>query len=342
MKPITAKRAIPFAAILLIVGAWAYFFVGIETVDPNTAYGVTWSDPYAEALGIDPQAGFTAVLADLNVKLWRIPAYWTEVEPQPGVFHFEALQKKLDAIAAHGGKAIVVVGATEPRWPECWVPDWAKSMNTTGREAAQVAYLKATFNAFSNHPALDSWQVENETSLVLFGQCKDQPKAFLRQEIALMKNLETQAFASGQRHPVITTDSGEFSTWLDFPGLTDGRGYSVYRKVTAPYYGVFSYDMLTPTYYQRKAALVAHWTGPLFVSEFQMEPWVLQTITTTPLAEQFKTLSLAQMNENFSYAERLHVPRVYFWGVEWWYWMKVKMGHPEFWETAKSFFASHS
>lgn len=335
-----------FLRILQIIGGCfalviAYFFLGLSRVDTQTKYGITWSAPYAESLGLDANEGLKTALDDLGVRLVRIPAYWNLIEPDRGRFDMDVLKKQLDLIALHGGKAIVVVGATAPRWPECWIPGWVSRLTTQEREQAQLNYVKHVFDAFVDHPALESWQVENEPLLTVFGACKDQRREFLENEITFVKRLELSKFPDDPHHRVITTDSGELSTWLGFAGLTQGKGISVYRSILTTW-GVWTYDFLPPFFYARKAALVSWLTGPIFVSELQMEPWERVPLTVAPLSDQFRTFDITRMESNFSYAERLGFPRVYFWGAEWWLWMKEKMNHPEFWEMAKRFFGTHS
>lgn len=327
-KQKTLFRAFLLVALLSVGVVVAYFFVGVSQKHSGIEYGVTWSDTYAASLGVDPQAGLIATLDDLDVKRFRLPVYWNEVEPSVGEFTFYALEKNLEALAKRGAKAILVVGATEPRWPECWMPDWATNLAPAEREKAQMDYVRTVVEKFNHHPAVEAWQVENEPLLILFGECKNQRRAFLHEEIRLVNAMTDK--------PVLTTDSGELSTWTGFAGLTDKRGVSVYRVVLTSWFGIWRYP-LPPFFYERKARLVEWLVGDVFVSEFQMEPWALQPLPTVPLDEQFKTFDSKQMRDNFDYATRIGLSPVYFWGAEWWYWMKEKKGHPEFWEEAKTF-----
>jgi len=48
------------------------------------------------------------------------------------------------------------------------------------------------------------------------------------------------------------------------------------------------------------------------------------------------TLDLNQFYKNVEFAKKQELYNFYFWGAEWWYWMKVKQNHPEFWEAAKT------
>ncbi|MCC6563690.1 hypothetical protein IT087_02250, partial [Candidatus Uhrbacteria bacterium] len=143
-----------------------------------------------------------------------------------------------------------------------------------------------------------------------------------------------------KQRPVVTTDSGEWSLLSGFSGEVDALGISVYRAVLTESLGTLSHWYFTPMFYWRRAKIAEAWAGPIFISEFQMEPWVLEPIQEASNEEQFKTLSLSRMRDNFQYAQTLGMPTVDFWGAEWWLWMKDKRNHPEFWEEAEAFFAS--
>lgn len=322
-----------FHKILISLGAalifiFAYFFIGWPAVNSSTVYGVTWSKNFAEFLGLNSTDGLRAVLDELQVKHVRIPVYWTEVEEERGTFTTEWLKQQLDLIAAYRGTATLVVGAKQPRWPECWIPDWVKKLPLQEQQMVQLNYLHEIKQQFDQHSAVVAWQVENEPDLK-FGDCPPQDKKFVEQEMALMHQTS---------HPVYTTASGELSSWMGYVGHTDGVGVSVYRVVTTERGGVFKYFFLPPWFYQRKALLIQWFTGPIYISEFQMEPWINGNIVEQSPEQQFRTFTIDQMKKNLWFAERTGFSHIDLWGAEWWYWMKTQKQHPEFWNMAKAFF----
>ncbi len=330
--------AVPIGIIVLILG---YFFAGYPIESKATHYGVTWSAPYARSLGLDPQKGLEAVLDDLGVRQFRLPAYWTEIEQKPGDFDFSEIDRELAAIQKRGGTAMVAIGARLPRWPECWVPDWAKNLSQIDRDTAQLAYEKATIEHLSNNPAVIGWQIENEPTLTSFMTCPGLTGDLVLAELHLARRMELQAHPTN-RKPIILTFSGELSGWTDFAGQADEIGISVYREVRGKYIGPWSYWFLPPWFYGRKAALVESRVGPVHVSEFQMEPWSDRSLPDTPIDEQVKLFSPDRMQDHFWYAEHLGFSRVDFWGVEWWYWMKEKQGNSQYWDLAKKFWTMHT
>jgi len=111
-------------------------------------------------------------------------------------------------------------------------------------------------------------------------------------------------------------------------------GSSLYRITWSRWFGYFYYP-LPPAYYYLKSRLVKLLTPvkDLFISEMQMEPWVSRQILLTPIEEQSKSMNQEIFKKNLDYAKRTGLSPVYFWGAEWWYWLKVH-GQPEIWQLA--------
>lgn len=323
---------IGFLSVLILF--LAYFLIGWPK-EHEKEYGVTWSSPYAWSLGLDPNEGLRQVLDDLGVRRFRIPVYWTDAERIQGTYDFTIVREQLDEIAKRNGRAIVAVGARLPRWPECWVPEWAKMVDEKTRRSVQLSYVRAAYEVFKDHPAVGAWQVENEANFTLYVDCPGLDRDLVIEELRYVRSEEAKR---KEPRPVYTTDSGELSLWISWRGEVDGLGVSLYRAVTNPWLGVIRYWFIPPWAYDRKASIARLFIDNVFVSEFQMEPWSDHPLPNTSLEDQFKTLSIEQMRKNFLYAERLQMPAVDFWGAEWWYWMKTKKERPEFWQEAKSFF----
>ncbi len=316
----------------LFVLVFAYFFVGYPTTYPKI-YGITWSAEHAQHLGIDPYEGLIAVLDELHVKHLRIPAYWTRVEPKQGTFDWSSIDKQLDLIAARKGTVTLVVGAKQPRWPECWFPTWAKTVSVEERHAAQLTYAREVIKRYKDRPTITRWQIENEpTFFGTFGDCALYDHTIIDEEIAIVKQLDTT------HRPISTTASGELSSWMREPKGID-LGFSVYRVISNSFSKRWSYWFFPSWLYGRKIALHNILRGgSMYVSEFQMEPWLQDGVLTTSVDDQLYAFDEKQMEKNLTYASHIDVPEVHFWGAEWWYWMKTKKGHPEFWERMKKVF----
>lgn len=314
-----------------------YFFVGWPTETSDVEYGISWSKPYAEDLGLDSRRGLEQAMDELGVRRVRLPAYWSLIESERDKMNFEWLDEHIDVIAKRQGSIILAIGSRLPRWPECWAPDWTKDLNAEDRKQQQLEYVRAVHARYADNPAIISWQVENEATLTIYVNCPGLTKELVKDEMKLVRELEKARPAHLQR-PVVTTDSGELSTWLTFTGHIDGKGVSVYRVLNSPLIGIFRHKLIPPWFYGRKALLAQPFTGEIYVSEFQMEPWANQPLTTLADEEQFETFDLEQLRSNLWYAKRVGMKRIDFWGAEWWLWMKEKRSHPEFWEEMRKVF----
>jgi hypothetical protein len=58
----------------------------------------------------------------------------------------------------------------------------------------------------------------------------------------------------------------------------------------------------------------------------------VQNITASKAAKSF---TVRQFTTNAEIARRTGFQQAYFWGVEWWYWLKVK-GDSSIWDVARS------
>lgn len=301
-----------------------------EKSPANKEYGITFSAKYAQELGLDPQEVMAAILDDLRVKTLRIPAYWDELEPMRGVWDFSNLDWQIEMVRNRGVKVILAMGAKVPRWPECHAPKWTDNLTDEQFYQEISRMLAEVVSHYKNNPTISMWQVENE-ALFRFGVCRKVSLEDLKKEIALVRSLDSR--------PIMTTDSGELSTWWKTYGLTDVLGTSVYRVVRTPVIGYWHYWFIPPYFYKLKADILKFFKGPIdiIVSELSCEPWVDGPIIKSTFAEQDKSMDIKQFKKNLDYARKLNFKSIYLWGAEWWYWRKVS-GNSGYWDLAKEFF----
>src|SRR5262245_51977103 len=69
-------------------------------------YGVTFSYPYAESLGLDWKQAYQAMLNDLHPKYLRLSAYWDATEPNKDQYDFSALDYQIDQASSHNVKIV--------------------------------------------------------------------------------------------------------------------------------------------------------------------------------------------------------------------------------------------
>ena len=327
-KKITKKRIL-IILILFIVIISAIYFVYVPRRE-DVKYGVTFSKPFAEHLGLDWQETYLALLDDAGVKRARLPSYWTEIEAERGSYSFEDLDWQIEEAEKRGVKIILSLGQKQPRWPECHIPDWANKLNKYERQDELIKVITKVVERYRYKENIIAWQVENEPFLP-FGECPELDKNFLDREISLVRSLDSR--------PIIISDSGELGTWYSAATRADILGTTLYRIVWNDHIGYVHYPIAS-VIYRIKAAIIMYITGveKIIIVELQAEPWGPKMIIDTPLEEQYKSMSPEQFRENIEYVKKIEFSEAYLWGAEWWYWLKTKKGDDRIWEEAKRVF----
>ncbi len=326
------------AAILVGIGLFLLAFSPSSAVNPTRSivWGVTFSEKFSRELGLDWKNNFTAVLNELRPKKIRLIAYWDEIEKTKGSFDFSGLDWQIDEAGRAGAKVILVLGMKVPRWPECHIPDWAKPLQTEERERFLRFYVGEAVKRYLDSPAVETWQAENEPFL-MFGECPRRGKDFLKKEVELIKSLD-------KTRAVLVTDSGELGLWYKAVKSGDVFGTTMYRKIYPQFIGrftgVFEYP-LPPGFFRFKEKLARFITGEqdkrFIVVELQSEPWGAVPIPELSFEEQLRIFSPDYFSETVDYAKAAGFDEYYFWGTEWWYYLKIN-DFPAFWNAAKTIF----
>lgn len=293
--------------------------------------GISFSPSYAQALGLDSETTYQAVLEDLQVKLIRLNVYWNEIEPRQDQFDFSGVDYYVAEAAKHQARVVLAIGYKLPRWPECRLPGWVNLDDSSFRQKRQLRMIAEVIAHFEQNEAISAWQVENEP-LLDFGVCPPVDEKFLLQEIGLVRR--------SSKKPIILTDSGELRDWIIPMKLSDYFGTTLYRAVYNDFLGRFDYPF-KPWFYRVKAWVVkkvfALQHKKVFITELQAEPWTNQFIANVPVEKQIQDFPVEALQKNTEFAKKVGFEEIYFWGVEWWYWMKTQ-GHPQYWEYGKGLF----
>ncbi|OGC55979.1 hypothetical protein A2797_01260 [candidate division WWE3 bacterium RIFCSPHIGHO2_01_FULL_48_15] len=320
--------------VLVLLIAAAYFLFDRR----QEAYPITWGvsfDPYyTQRLGLDWKKTYLALLDDLKVDHLRLVAFWDKVEPKKDQFDFTDLDFQVQEAEKRGVKLVIAAGRRLPRWPECYVPEWAQGLSENKQQEEILDFLPQVVNRYKNSPALEVWQVENESFVIFFtGNCPPLEESFLDKEISLVGELDPF-------HRVMITESGEGSIWFKASGKTDILGVSLYRVIYVnkpPWEGYYDY-FLPVELFQVKANF---WRAlgrikEIWVTELQGEPFLPDPITPgTSLADFYRSMSPEQFQKNLKFARATGFDHFYLWGAEWWVYMKEKMDVPFFYEEAK-------
>lgn len=292
-------------------------------------YGVSFSKKYADELRVDWQKALIALTEEAKFKHLRLMSHWDLHEPQRGQYDFSALDWQMDQAAKTDAKVMLAIGLRQPRWPECHTPEWAKLLDNEEKFDELYKYISAVVTRYKNHPALASYQLENEYFNRNFGECDDYSRSRLLYELELVKSLDTD-------HPVYIS----FADQLGFPfrgPSGDGFASSLYRGNFVPYIGYFPYP-ITSHYYSSKTFLVKLLHGEdVFIHELQLEPWGPRATRDLIDEEQKFFMPLAQIHSNLKFASKTGMSPIYLWGGEWWYWRKMQRNDRSQWDLVINF-----
>ncbi|NTV40909.1 MAG: cellulase family glycosylhydrolase [Candidatus Moranbacteria bacterium] len=308
------------------------FFVYInlpvgETLEP-VKIGTTFSLRYAQDIGLDWKQAYLAMLDDLGIKHIRLPVYWDRVERIEGEYDFSDIDWQLQEAAARDIKITLAFGQKVPRWPECFVPDWIGS-DDGKRKQKLLEFEKVVVERYkNNHSEIVRWQVENEPFLD-FGVCPPIDVELVDDEVALVRRLDAS-------RPIVMTDGGEATLWIQAAGRADIFGSTMYREVISPRFGHWKYP-IGPNFFKAKLFLIDVFVNQknAIVIELQGEPWIRGWTTAAPLEIQLESMNAEKLSDNVSFAKKTGMKEVYIWGVEWWYWLKTNQNNDTLWEQAK-------
>lgn len=310
----------------------AYFFVGFANPAKNMTWGVNFSVKQAEFLKLDSKETYLAILKDLGAKNIKISVYWDLIEKEKGVYDFSELDWQMKEAEKNNANVILAVGMKVPRWPECHLPTWARDLNKDEQQAEILNMLQEVVSRYKDSSSLSMWQVENEP-LLKFGACPWIDEEFLKKEVSFVKSLDS-------KHKIIITDSGELSMWLKASQAGgDVIGVTTYKKVWQQQVHTYMSYVFPPVYYNRRADIVKNFYNQKVIGvELQAEPWCANSIMNSSLEEQEKTMNLKQFKNNVQFAKDTGIDTFYFWGAEWWYYMKKNYNDSSIWDEAKKLF----
>ena len=305
----------------------------------DIVWGVNFSESQAEYLGLNPDEVYSGIIHDLGAKHIKLHINWNSTEANDGVIDFKTLDRRIKEAEENDVKLILVIGMKTGRWPECHTPAWFTDIPENERQVEIVRYVSTIVGRYKNSDAVEYWQIENEP-LLKFGTCPswyyDHGTTLLQAEVDAVRSLDPA-------RKIIISDTGELSSWTKAASIGDIVGITMYRSTwnsAEETFGINPYTFLSPEFYSTKSALIEQSYGkPVISIELQAEPWASKALMDASLAEQEKSMNPELFSENIEFAKEAGLGAYYFWGAEWWYWMKTKHDQPEIWDRAKQLFA---
>jgi hypothetical protein len=317
-----------FVVAVLSVCILAVLFFDYFKPKDDVVYGATFSSSYVEYLNLEWKDVYVQVLDDLGVQHLRLPVRWSAVEPSRGEYYFDDIDYMMDAAAKRGAKVTLAIGMKVPRWPECYIPDWASKNTRTEYRRDVYALIQEIVIRYRDHEALDRWQVENEP-FFNFGICPKADAERIFAEFDLVRELDPD-------HMIQRTTSGEQSIWLFNTMSADVLGASLYRTVYAPVLGYFTFP-LPPVFYRFQKIISQPFVDKVIISELQAEPWLSDDASHEDLTGLYELFTKEDLIKNVDFANHTGVDEVFLWGVEWWYYLKQD-GDSRLWDAGKDIF----
>lgn len=293
--------------------------------------GVTFIPRYANYLDVEPKETLQAMLTDLKPSHVRLVSYWNDIEKTRGSYDFSELDWQMDMVERAGAKVTLAIGLRQPRWPECHMPQWHIGQPKEVWYGDLKNVMAATVGRYKAHPALESYQLENEFFLSVFGECPDFSRDRLIDEYYMVKGIDNV-------HPVIISRSNNAIGFPMNEPQPDAFGVSVYKRVwdrtLTRRYVEYPFPAWFYGFLAGGGKII---TGKeLMIHELQAEAWTPDgmEIKTAPVSELYKSMNPERLKGRFDYAKGSGIKRMDLWGAEWWYAMKVNRGEPALWDTA--------
>ncbi|MGE0542082.1 MAG: hypothetical protein AB7R89_18065 [Dehalococcoidia bacterium] len=319
-------------------------------------YGVNFSCKRAEFFNQSCAELFRSILADLGVKHVRLSVYWSDVEQQPGVYDFSAVDQLLDIASTHDARVTVSIGMKAQRYPEFWFPTWlrlAAALPVDGYpeesplvQDALFPYLEAATRHVGAHPAVEAIQVENEPFVHTEGRWRYASGWRISREF-LAREIEAVRAADDGRHPIVVSHASwqrKDNTWRWIVDHADVVAQSVYTKRQRgpwPWLYIFPYRIgpFVPNL-PNQARAAAREGKEIWIGELQAEPFEMPSVDIRQISTaEARSFSPRWLRANVELAARSRATRAYLWGVEWWAYLKDVRGEPELWEEARRLFA---
>jgi len=313
---------------LIFLSFYLFLFTGKKALAENIRWGVNFSPKQAAELSLDPKETYLAILDDLKVNNIKIAVHWDLIEKEKGVFDLTEFNFYINEAKKRNVNVILAIGMKTPRWPEYHIPEWVKELNKEEQQEQILEMLSFIVSEYKDESNLLAWQIENEP-FFNFGNAPWKDNEFFKKELKLVKELD-------DNHKIIVTDSGEMSFWFSAADLGDIVGITMYTKVWAEPIKKYFHYPFPSVFYGKKADLIKLiFNKDVWCLELQAEPWSEELIQNSKIEDQLESMDLKRFGHNIEYAKNTGLNTFYFWGAEWWQYMKEKHGDPSFWNEAK-------
>lgn len=292
--------------------------------------GATFIPRYARYYDLDAQQTMRAMIDELGLKHFRLVSYWDEFEKEQGKYDFTELDWQFRYAEEAGAKVSLAIGLRQPRWPECHMPKWAMNMPREQWQPLLKDYMKVVIERYKDSPALESYQLENEFFMTVFGECPDHSRDRLVDEFNFVKQVDPT-------RPIIISRSNNAVGLPVGEPRADIFAVSIYKRVWDKTITKRYFEYPFPAwFYGFLAGAGKIVTGrDMIIHELQAEPWAPTDTKSASLEEQDKSLDAKRLRDRFEYGKATGMKEMYLWGAEWWYWRKIKFNDSSTWDVAR-------
>jgi hypothetical protein len=328
----------------------------------DTELGISFRPRQAETLGLDPDTSLKTLLS-YPFGMIRLGAYWDRMEPEPGRFVPEELDRQVDAAEAAGKKIILCVGAVKTfGYPEYFVPEHLLDaplpegdLITPSRyhalTEAATEFVARVVARYRDRSAIVAWQVEHDAVDPLGMEHSWRLAAsFVRAEIEAVRTVDPDrpvmlngflptSLPVGLQQWWRTRDQGDSLAVAQ--ELADIVGIDFYPRHAVFALGSHSVYLdggRSPWQQARRRQVFARAarTGQgLIVSESQAEPWEAVTNPPNPHRQGMYSLLPERLIENYNQCmswqteSASQLSAFLFWGAEYWL-LREQHGDPRY------------
>lgn len=295
--------------------------------------GTTFIPSYARYFQLDPQETYKALLNDAGIRHFRLVSYWDDIEKSAGHYDFSELDWQFKLAEQNQASISLAIGLRQPRWPECHMPAWANRLPKDEWSNRLQTFMGKVIERYHASPALQSYQLENEFFMKVFGICPDFSRDRLINEYNFVKLKDPY-------HPIIVSRSNNAVGLPIGQPRPDAFGVSVYKRVWDKTITKRYFEYPFPAwYYAYLAGAGQLLTGQdMVIHELQAEPWTpegVQINDPAQIAEHNKSLNAKRLRDRINYGKATGMKTIDLWGAEYWYWRKTKTGDDSLWQVVK-------
>lgn len=318
---------------------------------PPPLVGFSYSPILSQWMETNPAADLRELLAATQPDLVRLPIYWNDTQPSPGVLDFSSIDELLGVVTEHNRtssrqtRVILTLGARNFMYPELHMPAWAGSRGQPSLGVKQAGadyrnYFDTSVLRYRSSPLVYAWQVENEP----FDYVVNETTADDQISMPQMKWEVGEVHRLDPAHRVVVTSFDAWNVMLDWlqlnaPAETTLRGYSGHPAQALDVGDALGLDIYvdgptTPLRFTTvafrtslKDQAIRYWAGlaraqgkEVWLTEMQAAPW----------GDSVDHFTAQDLIDSAAIYRRDPLQVVLLWGAETW------LRHPEWMSAAVS------